>query len=314
MTQGPQTARTGPAAVDAMIAELAERQHGVVSRAQLLAAGLGAHLIDYRVNQGRLHRLYRSVYRVGPIRSAYAGEMAVVLACGEGAFISHDSSERLWRLPRANAPSAVHVTVENRFLRLGPAVAVHRTRVLGADERTSRFGIPVTTVARTIIDLAGTRDARELERMVAAAERSGLLELGVLRALLHAQPRRPGSRVLRQVIGEDGTPMMTRSEAEDRFVTLVRDSGLHLPEANVVIRGYEVDCLWRRERVIVEIDGFEFHSSRDSFERDRARDATLTAAGYRVMRVTWRQITRAPHALLISLARLLMTRENASQA
>ena len=314
MTQRPHAPRTGPASVDATIAALAERQHGVVSRAQLLATGLGAHLIDYRVNQGRLQRLYRSVYQVGPIRSTYAGEMAAVLACGDGAFISHDSSERLWRLPRAQAPSAIHVTVTNRFLRLGPGVSVHRTRALCAEEMTSRFGIPVTSVARTIIDLAGTRDARELERTVAAAERSGLLELGVLRALLHAQPRRPGCRVLRQIIGEDRTPVLMRSEAEDRFVTLVRDSGLQVPDVNVMIRGYEVDCVWRRERVIVEIDGFAFHSSRDSFERDRARDAALTAAGYRVMRVTWRQITRAPHALLISLARLLMASEKASLA
>ena len=186
----------------------------------------------------------------------------------------------------------------------GPGVRVHRV-AFQESEVTHRDGMPLTTPARTLLDLAAVLDVRELERAVAIAERQRMVEPSELASLLHANAHRPGVRALRSIVGADGRPSLTRSEAESKFLELVRRARLRLPETNIVVEGYEVDCLWRRERLIVEIDGFAFHSSTASFEQDRRRDAALTAAGYRVVRVTWRQLTCDREALLASLVQVL---------
>jgi very-short-patch-repair endonuclease len=123
--------------------------------------------------------------------------------------------------------------------------------------------------------------------------------------LLARHPGRPGSPALRALLDRDSDPALTRSEAEARLLTLVRKGRLREPETNVLVCGYEVDFLWRRERLVVEVDGFAFHSSQRAFERDRRRDGRLLTAGYRIMRVTWRQLTEEPEVLLVRLARIL---------
>lgn len=291
---------------DAAIRALAARQHGVVARGQLLERGVPPHAVAYRVAKGRLYALHRGVYRVGPVAAPLEREMAGVLACGATAVLSHHSAGSVWTL-LARGPGAIPVEVSSqggyrapdRWLRL------HRVAPFAADETTTFEGLPITSPARTLVDLAGCLDVWGLERAVARADRQGLATIEALAALLARYPGRAGSRALRAVLGRDGGSALTRSEAEARFLWLVRDASLPPPEANVTIQGFEVDFVWRAARLVVEIDGFEFHSSRSAFERDRRRDAVLTASGFRVIRVTWRQLTSEPQAVVTRVARAL---------
>lgn len=284
---------------EAVIRALAVRQHGVVARAQLLEAGLAPHAVDYRVGKGRLHTLHRGVYRVGPVAVPYESEMAGVLACGRSAFLSHRSAGAVWTLLlRCLGELPVEVSGQGSYRAPDSALRVHRVVPLRADETTTHQGIPITTPARTLLDLAGCLDEWELERALARADRQGLATAEEVKALLGRYPGRAGNRRLRAVLAREGGTALTRSEAEARFLGLIRDARLPPPEVNVLLQGHEVDFLWRGARLVVEIDGFEFHSSRAAFERDRRRDALLTATGFRVIRATWRQVTGEPQAVL----------------
>jgi very-short-patch-repair endonuclease len=179
---------------------------------------------------------------------------------------------------------------------------------LGSDEHTHLEGFPLTTPARTIHDLAGTLISRQLEQVLARADRQRLLDREKIGTLLKRYPRRRGRARLRALLATPDGPALTRSEAEDRFLSLVRKAGLRHPETNVMVNGFEVDALWRAERLVVEIDGFAFHSLPGAFERDRQRDGVLAAAGFRVMRVVWRQLTLEPEALLARLVQALAVR------
>ena len=292
---------------DASIMSLAARQHGVVTRDQLVEAGVPAHAIDYRVKRGRLHRLYRGVYRVGAHATDFGKETAAVLACGEAAVLSHRSAAGLWEmLPFPPHGVPVEVTLLQGCRRPGPSVCVHRFSRLDPDEMTHLQGIPVTTPVRTLLDLAGSVNARKVEQALAAALRERLTDREEIRGLLARYPRRSGAPILGALVDRDREPAFTRSEAEVRFLKLIRKARLQMPEVNASVGGYEVDFLWRGQRLIVEIDGFAFHSSSGAFERDRRRDAVLTGAGFRVIRVTWRQVTKEPEALLVSLAQALV--------
>jgi len=322
------------AEADALMRELAAGQHGVVSTSQLLVAGVHRHLVRRRCAQGWLVRLARGVYRVGPIRASREAEMAAILLCGTGAAISHDTAARLRGLvpgrpePRSLTPSldggrsltpsrgvgrsransrgdAVHVTVRSGGPRSRPGLRVHRSRTLLDDEVTMFDGIPVTTPPRTLLDIAQALRVRELEKALARAERLGLATRSEMEVLLERHPRRSGIRALRHVLGLTGGPAFTRSEAEARFLALVRKGGLPEPRANVRIAGHEVDFLWRNAGLVVEIDGFAFHRSRADFERDRSRSATLTAAGFRVVRFTWRQLAERREVVLVRLGQAL---------
>jgi len=300
----------GQPGAEVVIAALAARQYGVVGRQQLLGAGLPVHAIDHRVRKGGLRPLHRGVYKVGPLRGRYEREMAAVLACGPGAVLSHGSAAGLWKLlPRPAGPArppVVDVTVSVRYRIPGRAVRVHRVTGLAPDETTSHKGIPITAPARTILDLSGSVRLRELERALARADRHALVERGEVEALLARYPRRPGTRTLRALLAGGAEPALTRSEAEARFLDLVRRAQLPAPEANVRVKGLEVDFLWRGPRLVVETDGFAYHGSATSFEGDRRRDAVLTAAGFRVVRITWRQLSREPEAALARLAQALV--------
>ena len=293
---------------DAAIRALASEQHGVVGRAQLAAAGLLRHAIDNRVRNGRLRVLYRGVYRVpGPIAGRREAEMAAVMAAGPGAVLSHGSAAALWKLgrrPEAGAP--VQVSVVGRCPAPGPGVRVRRVARLAPGDRTILDGIPVTTAARTIVDLAADATPRELEQAVAAAMREGLADGDALVRAVASQPSRPGIVALRAILTVGDAPAFTRSEAEERLLALVRRARLPVPRTNARVCGHEVDFHWAGARLVVEVDGFEHHRSAHAFERDRRRDADLIAAGYRVMRVTWRHLGQ-PEALLVRIARALAT-------
>ncbi len=302
-----------------MVREIAAAQHGVLARRQALAAGFPDGAIRTALRRGRWTRLHAGVYRVTLIPARREVEMAAVLACPAGAVISHHTAASLWDilpLPRSDrgrarrvrdggvAPS-VHLTVSRGRPRSRPQLRIHRSPGLTDAETTTLQSVPITTPARTLLDLAADLDPLRLEQAVARAQRAGLCDLARLQDTMDVNPRRAGTAALRAILGQSGGPALTRSEAEARFLALLRTAELEPPRANRRVEGYEVDFLWPAARLVVEIDGRAFHSSPDMFERDRGRDAALTGAGYRVQRFTWLQITRKPQVVLVRVAQAL---------
>jgi very-short-patch-repair endonuclease len=295
----------GSARRERAIAELAGRQRGVVTRAQLLRIGLTAGAIDHRLASARLHAIYRGVYLVGhavPVEGAR--ELAAVLACGRGAVLSHRSAASLWRLV-PNAATTIDITVVGRKCASRRGIRVHCVAALGRRDVRKLGGIPVTAPARTILDLAAVVPPRELVRAVAEADTRRLAPRAQLLSLLARAGARPGVGVLRSLLDRDAKPALTRSEAEERLLALIRSAELPEPELNVRIGRHEVDFLWRDRGLVVEVDGFRYHSSRDAFERDRLRDAELGPQGFTVMRITWRQIVGSPEAVVARIAMAL---------
>lgn len=267
-----------------------------MSRGQLLAAGLSPDAIKHRLNTGRLHLLHRGVYAVGNVGlTQSASDLAAVLACGPAAVLSHRSAAAVWEL--LPPPDQPEVTVPSRRRVVRPGITVHRADELPGRDVRMRDGIPVTAPERTILDLAATRD---LDR---ALNEALLRRLVNPATLLTRAVGRPGARAIRSLLDQGPTP--TRSDPERRFFQLVDRAALPRPRTNVRVEGREVDALWAEQRVVVEVDGFAFHSGRAAFERDRRRDAELQAAGYRVLRFTWRQITGRPEAVIAQLAATL---------
>jgi very-short-patch-repair endonuclease len=275
-------------ATDLEIAALATHQHGVVTRSQLLALGLSDTAITLSARSGRLHRVHRGVYAVGhPILRVEGRWMAAVLAAGQGAVLSHGTAASAWEL-RALGAGVIHVTVPGdagRMRRRG--LHIHRSRTLTADDTTTHRGIPITTPARTIVDLAATLKGRPLEQALDLADQRGLIDFAELKA-------RPIPRSLQAILSRYAAPTLTRSELEACFLALCDDHALPRPRTNTCIEGIEVDFVWRRQRLIVEVDGYRYHRSPSSFEDDRERDVTLSLAGWHVLRFTWTQVTTRP--------------------
>ena len=293
--------------VDREIARLAARQHGVVSRAQLRATGLGDGAVSYRLRVGRLHRIHRAVYAVGyPQLSERALFLAAALACGERAVVSHRSAATLWGV-RPQAPRAVDVTIPGEAgRRQRRGLTIHRTRQLSDSEVTRRDGVPVTSPARTLLDLAEVLPCRPLERALDEAERLRLFKPRAIRAAIEANRGRVGAAALAKVL-ERHLPgsTMTCNDLEELFLALCDSHDLPRPAVNTPIGRFRPDFLWREQRLIVETDGRETHGTRAAFEADRARDAELTVAGYRVVRFTYRQVTNEPAVVARILRSLL---------
>lgn len=283
---------------------LAARQHGVVTRAQLRRLGLTDDRIDRRLASGALTVLHRGVFLVGPLPQEHTRGMAAVLACGDGTVLSHVSAAVVWRIAVAH-DTVVHVMVPGPRRRRRPGIRVHEAR-LAPDEVTRRNRIPVTSCARTLLDFAATAPTRELERAVAEAVALRLVSERQLRRLVERHGGTRGSARLRALLNSGMPAARTRSEAEESLLALIRRSGLPVPRVNERVHGFEVDFRWSAERLIVEVDGYAFHGSRERFEGDRSRDAELMAAGYRVVRVTWKQLEKEPEAVLVRLTQALM--------
>ncbi len=293
---------------DGVIRGLASRQHGVVARRQLLGTGISASAIGNCVRNRRLEPLHRGVYRFGPLQGRLEKPMAAVLACGVGAVLSHRSAGRLHGLiPRGGPDDPVEVSVQERHPER-PGIHVYRVQGLPADEVTVANGIPATSPARTLLDLGAVLAGTDLERAIARGERDGLITIAELNALLDRYAGRHGTVALRAVLGAAGGPALTRSEAEALFLDLVRRARLPPPRTNARLKGFEVDFLWRTQRLVVEVDGYTFHSSARVFEGDRRRDRVLTAAGFNVMRVTLRDLTEDAEAVLVQVAQALVRR------
>jgi very-short-patch-repair endonuclease len=294
------------ARLERALARLASLQHGVVARRQLLALGFSRGAIAARIRAGRLIPVHAGVYLVGHRAwPPLAVEMAAVLACGPGALVSHRSAAALWRLidpPRGNR---VTVTVPRAWAPARPSIRIHRVASLIPRECRLFHRVPITSPARTLLDLAALVELPELESLVADAERRNLVRAGELVDQLERNPGRRGAATLRRLLERIERPALTRSEAERRMLVMLRTGSLPTPQTNVWIAGYQVDFVWAGARVIVEIDGFAFHADRAAFERDRRRDAELQAHGYRVVRITWRQLVDDPRGVLDRIARTL---------
>lgn len=287
------------------IGALAASQCGVVARRQLLAIGWDRNAVDRWLRTGRLHPVHRGVYLVGhPAPPVGAREMAAVLACGPGAVISHRSAAGIHELlPDPARSREVEVSVPRDCGRR-PGIRAYRVSGFEAGERGVVGPIPVTSPFRTLLDLAAIED-RDLEQALAEAQRRHFVQPGELLRRAHG---RHGAAALRRLIESPGGPAFTRSEAERRLLRLIRRAALPSPSTNARLHGYEVDFLWPAARLVVEVDGFAFHSSRAAFERDRARDAELAAAGYVVVRITWRRLTDRPEAVVARIAGVLASR------
>jgi very-short-patch-repair endonuclease len=259
-----------------VIAALAGVQHGVVSRTQLLAAGISERQIEWRLRTERLHRVRRGVYAVGHGALSHLGVwMAAVLVAGERAALSHWSAASLWRMRPGRGPRS-HVTAP-RKRKGNQTITFHYAHLL-EDEVTTEQNIPVTTPARTLLDLAPLLPSPVLARMVESAPPSNLAQL------LSRHPQKPGVPKLKKIVA---TPQpMTRSDLEATLLEAMTKAGLPHPEVNLVIEGYEVDFLWREHRVIAELDSYVTHGSPAAFERDRERDRKLAIAGWHTVRIT----------------------------
>lgn len=293
------------AAAEAVIREVALRQHDVLARAQLIAAGVSAEAIDYRLESGRLRRIHRGVYATAHASlSADGWAMAGVLFSGDGTVLGHRSAAHRWGMLRSG-PSRIEVIVP-RERRQSKAVRCHYGRI-EPDEITTLRGIPITGVSRTIFDLAAIMTPQRVAAAIKEAEVLRLTDSLSLATLLDRYPRRPGSSLLRSLM--HGRLPRTRSELELAFLEFVESAGLPPPETNVWLeigsKWIEADCVWRGQRVIAELDGHAVHGTPQAFESDRSRDRRLAAHEWQPIRITWRAIHDDPQELESDLRRLL---------
>ncbi len=277
---------------DARIAWTAARQHGAVSAEQLERAGLTRAGIHRRVAAGWLHRVHRGVYAVGhPGLTDLGRWTAAVLAGGPEAALSHRSAAALWGL-RPDV-RVVEITVPGRRRR-GPAGVVVHAGALHPLEAVAE-GVRVTTVPRTLLDLAEVLPVREVVAAIDRATARRLFAADAVRATMARATGRRGLRTLRAaLLVTRPQDVLTRSELERRALRLIRDARLPRPEVNAPLLGHEVDLLWRDRRLAVELDGRAFHDTPNAFEADRRRDADRLARGWRVLRLTWRQVVADP--------------------
>jgi very-short-patch-repair endonuclease len=294
-------------AVDAVRA-LAEQQHGVVARRQLVAIGLGPDQIKSWVRRGRLVPQWRAVYALGhSVLTQHGRWMAAVLACGEGALLSHRSAAALWGLrPPGGSLIEGRVGVDGPRAP-GDGIKTYRSTIVAPRFATVHEGVPVTTVAWTLLDLAGVVRAPQLRRAVEAAEQLELFDLRAVTDALAADPGRPGSRKLLTLLDDmkDHGVTRTRSDVEALLLQTAIDHDLPRPEVNRYDNGREVDFRWPGHGLIVEVDGWRFHRSRRAFVTDRARDRAAVAAGWRVARFPAAEVFAEPGRVAVEIRALL---------
>jgi hypothetical protein len=289
--------------VERELARIAGAQHGVVTRTQLLGAGLTLAELKHRLRTGALLREHRGVYRVGHrAPSVEARYLAAVLACGEGALLSGRAAAHLFGLLKGHAPPPeVTAPAERRI----PGVVTRRER--GADRRDAITwrGVPVTTVASTLVDIA---QALELDDLARACHEAGVLHRtrpADVEAVLARRPNAPGAANLRRILR--GDVRVTLSALERRFLARLRAAGLPLPQTNRPAGGRRVDCRWPEHRLTVELDSYRYHSSRHAWEQDRHREREARARGDEFRRYTYGDVFDDPRLMLSELRGLLRT-------
>jgi very-short-patch-repair endonuclease len=286
--------------VEEVLARIARKQHGVVTRAQLLDAGVSSDEIKWRLREGSLIRVHRGVYRVGhKAPSVEARYHAAVLACGDGAVLSGEAAGYLWGLLKGTAPPPEVTAPTNRRVK---GVRTRRAR-RGEINGTKRHGIPITTVPRTLVDLSSSLQLDDLSR---ACHEAGVLHGTTPRhveAVLEHRPNTPGARQLRRVLR--GDTHVTLSTLERRFLERLREARLPLPVTNKPAGAKRVDCRWPQHKLTVELDSYRFHNSRHAWEQDRRRERQAHARGDQFRRYTRDDVFEQPQPMLGELSALL---------
>jgi Transcriptional regulator, AbiEi antitoxin/Protein of unknown function (DUF559) len=262
---------------------LAARQHGVITRAQLLTLGFSDAAIRQRRANGRLHALWRGVYAVGrPEVGRFGRWMAAVLACGPGAVLSDTSAAALWEIGVERA-GEIEVSVPTDTPRRRPGIRVHRRRQL---DRTVERGIPVTTIVDTLVAVSHTYGRKAIERAINEADKRDLITPPALRAAIDG---RPDAAALRALL-DRRTFVLTESELERAFPPIASEAGLPPPQSRKYVNGFKVDFFWPELGLVVETDGLRYHRTPAQQARDRLRDQAHLAAGLTPLRFTHEQI------------------------
>jgi very-short-patch-repair endonuclease len=288
--------------VERAIARIAGDQDNVIGREQLIAAGLGRGAIEHRVRAHWMQRMHQGVYLIGPSApTPVARARAAAIACGDRAVISHRSGAVLHRLlPEPGAE--IDVTVVGRNPHRQAGIRIHRVSSMASQDSVSIRGLRVTSIARTICDLAACESHEDVVRAFQEALYRRAVTPRALAAVLAREPTRRGVAVIGGLIDD---PRLTRSERERLLLRLIDQAQLPRPLTNVRTQGFPVDVLWPAERLVVEFDGWGAHGHRLAFEKDRKRDQILVAAGYRVIRITDRQLMNEPLAVIARIAQAL---------
>jgi very-short-patch-repair endonuclease len=283
--------------VEAELARIAEAAHGLVTRSELLRAGVSDDQIRWRLSTGSLIRVHRGVYRVGHrAPSVEATYLAAVLAAGEAALLSGRAAAHLLGLVKGTPPPP---EVTARTQRRIEGVTTHRSRRGERTDATIFKGIPVTTVPRTLVDLSSMLSVDALARACHEAGVRYRTSPAAVEAVLAHRPNNPGAKKLRRVIR--GDVHVTLSKLEARFLELLRTEGLPPPVTNRPAGGRRVDCRWPDHRLTVELDGYQFHNSRHSWEQDRRREREARARGDDFRRYTYGDVLEHPRAMLDEL-------------
>jgi hypothetical protein len=293
------------------IAALATRQHGALSLNQLAGFGLSGRAVRDRVKEGRLHRVHRGAYALGrPDLPPEGHWMAAVLACGEGAVLSHRAAAALYGL-FGWSRGTIDVTIPRRSALSRRGIRIHRCMRLTDADRVEVERIPCTSVSWTLLDLATTAPPHLLKRACNQAERLGILDMRAVKELVARRAGQPGVRRLSEVLHAGGAGEgIPRNELERRFLALCERAGLPRPSVNewMAIAGEEMQCdfVWHAQRVVVEVDGWDTHRTRQAFEEDRRRDRVLRLSGWTPVRFTWGDVTNAPAEVEHTLWALLL--------
>jgi hypothetical protein len=284
-----------------IIGRLASRAHGVVTRGQLIAAGVTRAEIEHRRSSGALLTQHPGVYRVGhEAPSLEARYLAAVLACGEGAVLSGRAAAYLYGLVKGPVPQPQVTVINKRRVR---GVKTHQTRHMDRRDVSHHRGIPITTVPRTLVDIAADSKPDDLGRAChEAGVRYGTTPRQV-DEVLERRPNAPGSKTLRRIV--HGDEPITLSSLEKRFHTLLRDNCLPLPSMNQRVGGRRVDCRWTHPPLTVELDGYRYHRSRHAWEQDRRREREARGRGDEFRRYTYGDVYEDPGPMLAELRALL---------
>jgi very-short-patch-repair endonuclease len=294
---------------DRGLAELAAAQRGVVHRSQLAALGIGRGAVAHRLQIGSLHQILPSVFAVGhPALPALGLEVAALLYVGDDCVLSHATAASVWGLAQLQT-GRVEATLAGRHVRERAGLRVHRVPELHSRDVRLRDGVPVTAPARTLIDMAGLVSDDAVADALAQGRVMRLISDRELNAAMARCLIRAGTARLRRVLRDEHEPTLTRSRFERRLISLTDRAQLPRPGVNVMLHGFLVDAVWRAAKLVLELDSYQFHAHRGAFEIDRKRDQTLAAAGYVVVRATWRQLQDEPMATIARIAQALALAE-----
>jgi hypothetical protein len=284
-----------------VIASVAARSHGVVSRDELLAAGLSKKRIDMRVAKGLLIPEFEGVYRVGHrAPSVEAHYMAAVKACGKGSVLRGRAAAHLWGLIKGPAPMPEVLTPTERRVE---GIRTVRSRRIDRRDVTKRHGIPVTTVARTVVDLAADSTPDELALHFHAGATRWKLKPHHVEAVLERRPNAKGAKKLRRVMNGDTRALL--SELERGFIALLEANDLPLPKTNIPVDGHWVDCRWEEYALTIELESYEFHNTRHAWETDHKRERKARRRGDEYRRYFYSDIFETPEETAADVRQLL---------